>query len=100
LILFEDKISVLPLISGVSFMPNPSPLPTISHMLQIILDSARRLENPRLVTLLERTNKEIDRLSREEMPESRRQEGADLPLESPSQRGEATGADRSETEQS
>ena len=73
-------------------MPNPSPLPTISRLLQIILDSARGLENPTLVTLLERTNKEIDRLSREEMLESagRRERAPDLPLDSPSQGGEDT----------
>jgi len=73
-------------------MPNPSPLPAISRMLQIILDSARRLENPRLVTLLERTHKEIDRLSQEKILESpgRQERAPDLPLESPSQCGEGT----------
>jgi hypothetical protein len=72
-------------------------------MLQIILDSARRLENPRLVTLLERTNKELDRLSREEMLESPgpQERAPDLPLESPSQRGDGTvRAKGSEAEQS
>ena len=71
-------------------MPDPSPLPTISRMLQIILDSARRLENMRLLKLLERTNLEIDRLSREEMlePPERRERAPHSPLEAPSQLGE------------
>jgi|ERR1700677_795432 hypothetical protein len=87
-----DRTSVHSLLSSVSIMPNPSPLPTISRLLQIILDSARGLENPTLVTLLERTHKEIDRLSREKMPESpgRQERAPDLPLDSPSQFGEET----------
>jgi hypothetical protein len=61
-------------------------------MLQIILDSARGLENPTLVTLLERTNKEINRLSREEMLETPglQERALDFPLESRSQCGEGT----------
>jgi hypothetical protein len=87
-----DRVSFHPLLSGVSFMLNLSPLPTISRMLQIILDSARGMENPRLVTLLERTHEEIDRLSQEKMLESpeRKERAPDLPHESPSQCGEGT----------
>jgi hypothetical protein len=87
-----NRVSIHHLLAGVSFMPKPSPLPTISRMLQIILDSARGLENPKLVTLLERTHEEIDRLSREKILESpeRQERAPDLPLESPSECGEGT----------
>jgi len=91
--LYDRKPRFIRLFPVYLSMPDPTPLPAISHMLQIILDSARGLENPTLLTLLERTNEEIDRLSREEeMLESpgRRERAPDLPLESPSQGGEET----------